>query len=172
MTLDIELLNKSRHNRKTFDCGQPEVSSFLQTQARPQMEKKINRTWVVVDCETQQSEPFPIAGYFTLTQGSVVRQELPASYSQSGFPRYPVPVIKLAWLGVAQEYQRSTYRMGETLLLEALDQAQRIIEHSGLGVAIVVDPLTEASSNFFQKYGFQKMERSFGHQKTLFLPIP
>ena len=51
MTLRLEPLDKKSHDRKSFDCGLERVNEFLRREARKQMDKKINRTWVLVDDE-------------------------------------------------------------------------------------------------------------------------
>jgi hypothetical protein len=169
VNLLLSTLQTDRHDRTGFDCGLEPVNQFLREQARRQMEQRINRTWVLTDADTAEQSPCPILGYFTLTHGTVQRAELPAEKSLARLPLYPLPVIKLAWLGVARGQQRGAMRVGESLLLEALHTARRIVEHTGLGIAVVTDPLTDASESFFCKYGFVPMEREFGERRSLFM---
>ena len=68
MTLRLEPLDKKSHDRKSFDCGLERVNEFLRREARKQMDKKINRTWVLVDDEPTNVLPVPVLGYFTLTR--------------------------------------------------------------------------------------------------------
>ncbi|MDX1757671.1 MAG: acetyltransferase [Marinobacter sp.] len=147
------------------------MNDFLRREARNQMEKNINRTWVLVDEEARKEPPAHILGFFTLTNATVVRDELPIQQARSQYPAYPIPVIKLAWLGVDKTHQGTEYRVGETLLLEALEQAYRIVQYSGMGVAVVTDPLTPESDRFFRRYGFLEMARAFGDLQTLFMPM-
>lgn len=171
MKLTVELLDKKKHDRQAFDCGLPVVNDFLQTQASRQMAQKINRTWVLIDQAKATSNPTPIAGYFTLTAATIVRDELPPTESRGRFPGYPIPVFKLAWIGVDTQYQSNGFFLGETLLLEALEQSHALSEHGGLGVAMVTDPLTDRSEGFFRKYGFCPMNRAFRDRDTLYLPM-
>lgn len=167
--LFIEPLQKTAHNRKSFDCGLSVVNEFLRQGARQQMALRINYTWVAVgDDET----PAPVLAYFTLTQCTVHRSELPSESGMSRWPRYPLPVMKLAWLGVDKTYQCSSYRLGEMMLIEAISRSQTMARHTGLGIALVTDPLTDHSERFFLRYGFQKMLRPFRERTTLFLPLP
>ena len=124
---------------------------------------------MLAEAAAPDDTPVSVAGYFTLTQCTVQRAELPTEAVRSRFPLYPLPVIKLAWLGVARAHQHSTLRAGETLLLEALNTARYIVGQSGLGIAVVTDPLTDASDRFFRKYGFQAMGREFAGRQSLFL---
>jgi len=166
--LFIEPLQKTRHNRNSFDCGLPAVNDFLRKAARRQMALRINYTWVAVgDAQT----PAPVLAYFTLTQCAVYRAELPDQSGLSRWPRYPLPVLKLAWLGVDKAHQGSAHRLGELMLVESINRAHAMALDSGLGVALVADPLTDHSERFFLRYGFQKMRRPFRDRATLFLPL-
>lgn len=169
MSLQLQLLQKNLHDRDGFDCGLESVNAFLREQARRQMEQRINRTWVLTGIADPAELLHPILGFFTLTQSTVHRAELPADTVLSRFPMYPLPVIKLAWLGVAVALQRSELRVGELLLLEALHTARYIVEQTGLGIAVVTDPLTEACDQFFRKYGFLPMEMEFVERQSLFI---
>lgn len=171
MKLTVELLDKKKHDRQAFDCGLPVVNDFLQKQASRQMLQKINRTWVLVDRSETDRNPTPIAGYFTLTAATIVKEELPATEPKGRFPGYPVPVYKLAWIGVDSKLQSNGLYLGETLLLEALERAYSLSEYGGLGIAVVTDPLTECSERFFQKYGFRTMNRPFRNRDSLYLPM-
>ena len=145
MTLRLEPLDKKSHDRKSFDCGLERVNEFLRREARNQMDRKINRTWVLVNDEPP--------------------------CCRHRYPAYPIPVIKLAWLGVDRTLHGSEYRLGETILLEALEEAYRIVQYSGMGIAVVTDPLTQESDRFFKRYGFQAMGRPFGDFQSLYLPM-
>ncbi len=171
-SLQTHLLQTPLHDRASFDCGLEPVNSFLREQARRQMEQRINRTWVLTESALPTDKPNPILGYFTLTQSTVHRENLPDDMALSRFPKYPLPVVKLAWLGVSLAHQRSDLRLGELLLLEALYTARHIVQRTGLGIAVVTDPLTEASERFFCKYGFTRMNRRVGERDTLFLKPP
>lgn len=171
MTLNLQLLQTNLHDRAGFDCGLEPVNRFLHEQARRQMEQRINRTWVLTQGLATGDGLLPILGFFTLSYATVHRAELPVDQSLSRLPLYPLPVIKLAWLGAALDQQRSELRVGETLLLEALHTARHIVAQSGLGIAVVTDPLSEASDRFFRKYGFDAMGREFGGRQSLFLSV-
>ena len=163
--LRTEELNKNLHNRKTFDCGLSAVNAFLQESARKQAEQGVNRTWVALDEETAEQPPFPLCGYFTLTNCTVAHDQVAGSY-----PRYPLPALKLAWLGVHYNYQGAG--VGEYLLTEAVLQAWDLYTQTQMGVALVTDPLTTKSTEFFKKYGFKGTGRGFQEgQETLYLPI-
>lgn len=164
--LFIEELNKKLHDRKTFDCGLADVNEFLKKRASLQALQSINRTWVALDDEMVDRHPAPIVGFYTLTSCTVAHTDI-----QGNYPHYPLPAFKLAWFGVHTEYQGTTMRVGEELLVEALIQSWELFTHTQLGVALVVDPLTRKSEDFFRKYDFQEIGRSFHGQETLYLPM-
>ncbi|WP_417500968.1 acetyltransferase [Marinobacter sp.] len=172
MTLTFQRINKKQHNRQGFDCGLELVNKFLKESARKHMDAGVSQTWVaILEPAATADSLTPIAGYFTLTQSVVKREDLPAGVSAKKFPAYPLPVIKIAWLGVDQQHQGSGARLGESLLLEALDRAYKIVTYSDVGVAVVVDPLTPESDQFFQKYGFEPMALEFRSRHSLNLPM-
>ena len=164
--LFIEELNKKLHDRKTFDCGLADVNEFLKKRASQQALQSVNRTWVALDDATVDRQPAPIVGFYTLTSCTVAHAEIPGNY-----PHYPLPAFKLAWLGVHTDYQGTPMRVGEELLVEALLQSWDLYTNTQLGVALVVDPLTQKSEDFFRKYDFQGMGRSFHGNQTLYLPM-
>ncbi len=166
--LVIEPLQKTRHSRTQFDCGLTPVNDFLKKAARRQMDLRVNHTWVAV---AQTEEAAPVLAFFTLTQCTVSRTELPSDLPVTQWPRYPLPVLKLAWLGVHKTHQRTAQRMGELMLVDAINRSTAMVRSTGLGIALLVDPLPEQSEHFFLKYGFQAMQRAFRERATLFLPL-
>jgi len=164
--LFIEELNKKLHDRKAFDCGLADVNEFLKKRASQQALQSVNRTWVALFDETVGRPQAPIVGFYTLTSCTVAHAEIPGNY-----PHYPLPAFKLAWLGVHTDYQGTPKRVGEELLIEALLQSWNLYTKIQLGVALVVDPLTQKSEDFFRKYDFQGIGRSFHGNETLYLPM-
>ena len=164
--LFIEELNKKFHDRKTFDCGLADVNEFLKKRASQQALQSVNRTWVALSDDVVGGPQTQIVGFYTLTNCTVAHTEIPGNY-----PHYPLPAFKLAWLGVHTDYQGTPKRVGEELLIEALLQSWNLYTNTQLGVALVVDPLTQKSEDFFRKYDFQGIGRSFHGNETLYLPM-
>lgn len=86
----IELLNET-HDRVSFDCGEPSLNDYLQRFARQNAELHLGRTYVLA--VPGQAH---IDGYYTISSGSVARQEVP----EKRLPRYPVPVVLMGRLAV------------------------------------------------------------------------
>lgn len=164
--LRIEELNKSLHDRKAFECGLPEVDTFLQQRARKEANQAINRTWVAIAEETGDLRPCPVVGYYTLTSCTVHHDDISGNY-----PHYALPALKLAWFGVSREWQRIEYATGTELLTEALLQAWDLFTQTRFGVALLTDPLTAQSERFFRHFGFLGTRRRFRDCETLYLPM-
>jgi len=49
MPIVLVRLDKNIHDRKGFDCGQPELNQFLQIQAAQSARRELSRTMVLVD---------------------------------------------------------------------------------------------------------------------------
>lgn len=136
------------------------------------MDAGVSQTWAAtLGAPAENGPPLPVVGYFTLTQSVVKREDLPTGIPTNKYPSYPLSVIKLAWLGVDQNHQGGPRRHGETLLIEALNRAYQIFAFSEIGIAVVVDPLTDESDRFFSKYGFQQLSLAFGNRQSLYLPM-
>ena len=84
----VEPISRS-HARKRFDCGDKEVTRFLQEQALQDQERDLSRTMVLVD---EQVEPTRIVGYHTLSMAQVKQEEIPGDRPRI---KRAIPVILL-----------------------------------------------------------------------------
>jgi GNAT superfamily N-acetyltransferase len=176
-----EIVSLARHHdRSRFDCGVPELNSFLKATARQHGDKGISRTFVLSD----QEKPATILGYFTLTLCEVRTEHLPATYAKkypksgdtipiSGeigscpqiSPQHGLPAVRLARLAVSGKYLRKGY--GGLLLAEAIHRTVLIAEQAGL-IGLFVDAKDERAHKFYERYGFVSLP---GHVLQLFLPL-
>lgn len=156
-----EIVLLARHQDRTrFDCGVPELNSFLKATARQHGDKGISRTFVLSD----QEKPETILGYFTLTLCEVRTEYLPATYAKK-YPQHGLPAARLARLAVSRKYQRKGY--GGLLLAEAIHRTILIAEQAGL-IGLFVDAKDERAHKFYERYGFVSLP---GHVLQLFLPL-
>ena len=153
--LAIELLTE-KHDRVSFDCGEPSLNEYLQRFARQNAELFLGRTYVLVVPGQARIE-----GYYTISGGSIARGELP----EKRLPRYPVPVVLMGRLAVDRQAQGRGF--GELLLLDALKRAAQLAQHLGI-YAVVVDALNERARNFYRRYGFAE---TVDDPMRLYLPI-
>ena len=134
----------------------PSLNEYLQGFARQNAELFLGRTYVlVVSGQTR------IEGYYTISSGSVAREELP----EKRLPRYPVPIVLMGRLAVDKSAQEKGY--GEWLLLNALKRAAQLAQHLGI-YAVVVDAFNEQAHRFYRKYGFTE---TVDDTMRLYLPI-
>lgn len=147
------------HVRDGFDCGNAELNDFLRRYARQSEDLAIARIIVAVEPE----DPV-VRGYYTMRTGHVEVKDMPALETKR-FPRYPVPVVHLARLAVDRTAQGR--RLGEILLLDALEKALRVSQQVA-AYAVEVVAIDESARNFYLKYGFSELIDDRLH---LYLPM-
>jgi predicted N-acetyltransferase YhbS len=112
---------------------------------------------------TPEHDSHQLAGFFTLSAGSVSCSDLPESLSKR-LPRYPVPVALIGRLAVATEYQGKG--LGSILLADAC----RKVAHASSALAvvgIVVDAKDAAAAKCYRRFGFLNLP---GQPARLLLP--
>lgn len=140
----LPVLLQRSHDVGHFDCGDESLNSYLKRFALINNQNGSSRTYVAV--KNNQ-----VAGYYTLTPGSVSRQETPQRISQ-GLARYPVPVIVLARLAVDNTKQGTG--LGKVLLRDALVRIVGASDSIG-GRAILVHAKNERAKSFYEHFGFE-----------------
>jgi GNAT superfamily N-acetyltransferase len=138
--LIIEPLS-SKHDRSSFDCGEPSLNTYLRQYARQNDEKGLGRTYVAVEPGQTRVE-----GYYTISTGAVTFEQVPEK-----LPRYPIPVVHLGRLAVDLSAQGKG--LGELLLIDALKRATLAAEQLGI-YAVEVRALNDSAQRFYLKYGF------------------
>ena len=147
------------HDRKSFDCGQQELNSWLQKIALQHQKKGISKTFVAI----RKQEPTDICGYYALTLTEVDTRELPEK-RRAKLPR-TIPGIRLGRLAVSRKHQGK--HLGQILLMNAIERVQLIREHAG-AVGLFVDTIDEQAKGFYIHYGFE----SFADEPCkLFYPV-
>lgn len=162
----FEELSKSKHDRDSFDCGESELNTFIQTQAAKHMQAGISRTMVLPSTAPLLNQKYPICAFYSVAPSSICRETLPASLAKK-LPHYPVPVFLLAQLAVHKEFHGSG--LGKVSLIKALEYLWGVNAHMR-AYAIVVDCLTDSAQSFYQKFGFQVLCEQNGRVR-MFLPM-
>ena len=147
-------------NRSLFDCGISELNDYLQRYARQNHKKGIAKTWVMVNSNNEQ---VPV-GYYSISMAELQRESL-SDEEKKGFPRYPLPVIRIGKLAVDKQLQGQ--RLGELLLVDIFKRGIRISQDIGV-VGFLVDAINERAKQFYLKYGFSPLVNS---PLSLFLPM-
>lgn len=138
-------------NVKQFDCGKSAINTYLRRYAAKNMALNLNRTFVLLNPDTQASTKQRIAAYYTLAHQTVARADIPV---HDRLPRYPVPVILLAQLAVDLNFHGRG--LGAKTLIHALRHAFRIsTTPNGIPSAgIALDVLDQDALKFYSHFDF------------------
>ena len=153
-------------DRGGFSCGQPDLDRFFQHYAgQNQFKLHLAVTWVAVAKAHS-------LGFATIVAASLDRKSLPSKRLRRRLPGDPLPVLRLARLGVSENAQG--LGVGQALLKHilglALDQRDR------LGcIGVVTDAKPDAIA-FYERYGFTPLEgvregKLHGDPTPMFLSI-
>ena len=132
-----------RHRLDDFHSGNQPLDRWLYVHALASQHMDVARTFVLVDGER-------VAGYFSLTMGSVHRAEAPPALVR-GLPGCPVGMVLLARLAVDRSAQGQG--LGSALLAEALRRALAAGEAAAARL-VVVDAIDETAVGFYAHHGF------------------
>ena len=158
----VVLLDKSTHNRESFNCGVESLDSYIRHQASQDVAKRAAICYVLVD---DTGDPSRIIGYYTLANQSVELSGLPDEMIKA-FPKYPqVPATLVGRLAVDVEY--TGQRLGEFLLMDCLNTIL-VASDTTASAVVVVDAIDEVAAEFYGAYGFKFMP---GSAARLFIPM-
>lgn len=144
----------------SFRCGQAPLDEYIHRYASQDIRRNVARVFMA----TPERDARQLAGFFTLSAGSVSCSDLPESLAKK-LPRYPVPVALIGRLAVATEFQGKG--LGSILLADAC----RKVAHASATLAvagIVVDAKDAAAVAFYRHFGFLSLP---GQPGRLLLPI-
>jgi ribosomal protein S18 acetylase RimI-like enzyme len=142
-----------------FHCGSPHLDEYIRRYASQDVRRNVARVFVAMP----ETEPRRLAGFFTLSAGSVSCTDLPESLAKK-LPRYPVPVALIGRLAVDNGFQGKG--LGSILLADACRKVARA--SATLAVAgIVVEAKNVAAASFYRHFGFQDLP---GQPGRFFLP--
>jgi GNAT superfamily N-acetyltransferase len=130
--------------RSGFSCGQPDIDRFFQHYAgQNQFKLHLAVSYVAVIGER-------ILGFVTVAASSLERRAVPNARQRQRLPSYPLPVLRLARLGV--DLRAQGLGIGKALLRHVLGLA--IKQRDSLGcVGVVTDAKPEAVP-FYEGLGF------------------
>lgn len=156
----IELLDKKQHDIREFECGIEQLDIYLKERAGQEVKKNVTVTYILHEKHSPR-----VLGYYTLSSCSIELRDLAENIARK-LPKYEtLPVALVGRLAVDRRYRSK--RIGESMLLDALDRSYRISKAMGL-FAVIVDAKSESARSFYQRYGFVTTEqRPF----RLYLPM-
>lgn len=131
------------HDLAGFECGNASLDGWLVDHALASQRADLARTYLALEGDV-------VAGYVSLTTGSIRRDDAPKRYAR-GMPRHPIPTILIARLAVDHRHQGRW--LGSRLLAEAL---RRAVAASDVAAArlVVVDAVDEDAAGFYRRWGF------------------
>lgn len=135
----------ARHDRKSFDCGTPDLNDYLDRYARQNHRRGGAKTFVAVSAD----EPKRILGYYTLSPGAIEFARVPEAV-RSGLGRYEVPVFRLARLAVDASVQGRG--LGGQLLMAAGQRCLAVAAEVG-GVALAIDAKDDRAARWYEGFG-------------------
>jgi GNAT superfamily N-acetyltransferase len=142
-----------------FHCGSDPLDLYIRRYASQDIRRNVARIFVA----TPEHEPGRLAGFFTLSAGSVNCADLPDALARK-LPRYPVPVALIGRLAVDSRFQKQG--LGSILLADAcrkVAQASAVLAVAG----IIVDAKDDAAAGFYEHFGFVPLP---GRPDRLLLP--
>ena len=146
-TIEIRTLARD-DDRSGFSCGQADLDRFFEHYAgQNQFKLHLAVTYVAVVDEH-------LVGFATVAASSIERARVPSARLRKRLPTYPLPVLRLARLGVDKRAQG--LGIGKALLRHVLALAVEQRERFGC-VAVVTDAKPESVS-FYQSLGFAPVE--------------
>lgn len=134
-----------KHDRNSFDCGEPELNEFLKKHARQSHERGAAKTFVAVDKADGRS----ILGFYSLCPAALEYARAPETV-RKGLARHDVPVFRLARLAVSLPVQGQG--LGGELLLAAGRRCLLAAAEVG-GVAMLIDAKNERVASWYSSYG-------------------
>ncbi len=134
-----------KHERKDFDCGQPELNRFLQDYARQSHERGAAKTFLAID----DSNGKTVYGYYSLSPASVEYARTP-EMARRGLGCYDIGAYRLARLAAHIDLQGQG--LGGQLLLAAGRRCLRVAAEIG-GTAMLIDAKNERVAAWYTSYG-------------------
>ncbi len=142
---DVEIRRlESGDDRSRFRCGEPALDRYFQHYAgQNQFKLRLTVTWVAVS----EGE---ILGFAAVAGGSIEREHLPDARARGRLPAYPLPILRLARLGVDARAQG--LGLGGALVRHVLQMA--LAQRDLVGCVGVVTDAKPGAVAFYQRLGF------------------
>jgi GNAT superfamily N-acetyltransferase len=134
-----------KHDRASFDCGEPALNEFLRKHARQSHDKGAAKTFLAI----ANSDSKTILGFYSLCPASLEYARTPEKV-RKGLARHDVPVFRLGRLAVNRQVQGQG--LGGQLILAAGCRCWRAAAEVG-GMALLIDAKNERAAKWYSSYG-------------------
>ncbi|CDH06976.1 conserved hypothetical protein [Xenorhabdus bovienii str. oregonense] len=157
--MKIERLNKNKHDRNNFDCGEPALNNYLKAVSGQHDKKDLSRTFVLTSSQNESQ----IKGYYSLALCTVELDEIPEKISK----KYPSSLYcaLIGRLAINKLFQRQG--LGEILLIDAIRKSIESSESIPTPM-IIVDAKHDIAKKFYINMGFQEFPKM---KFRLFMPM-
>ena len=135
------------HDPSTFNSGEPVLDDWLRRRALPNLQLAASRTYVV--CPTSSNV---IAGYFSLSMGQILGQEVTGSMRRN-MPRQ-LPAVALGRLAIDRKWQGRG--LGSALLADVVRRALRA-SNEVVARLVIVHAISPAAEAFYLHHGFTRL---------------
>ena len=135
-----------RHRVTDFDCGSPELNTYLAKYALPNHQAGAAKTFVATSGDA-------VVGYYSLAASQIIHAS-GTDRLKKGLASHPIPVVLLARLAVDLRWQGR--KLGLALLKDAILRVLAAAE--GIGVrALLVHAKDEKARSFYERFGFEPL---------------
>lgn len=134
-----------KHDRKSFDCGDPAMNDFLQRYARQSHESGAAKTFLAIDDRDNKS----VLGFYSLAPGALAYADTPEMVRR-GLARHEVPGFRLARIATSLRWQGQG--VGGQLLAAAVRRCLRAASEVG-GVVLIIDAKNDRAARWYASYG-------------------
>jgi GNAT superfamily N-acetyltransferase len=132
------------HELDNFTCGVESLDQWLKRFAYSNQQRDLTTTYLV-------HRKNKVAGYYSLTAGSVNREDAPQRVAK-GTPNHPIGAVLLARLAVHQSERGAG--LGRALLKDALVRAASAADIIAVR-AVLVHALNEEARAFYMRFDFE-----------------
>jgi len=134
-----------KHDRKSFDCGDPSMNDFLRRYARQSHESGAAKTFLAID----NADSKTILGFYSLAPGALAYADTPETVRR-GLARHDVPGFRLARIAIDLRWQGQG--LGGQLLVAAARRCLRAAVEVG-GVVLIIDAKNDRAARWYTSYG-------------------
>ena len=132
-----------KHDRKSFDCGDPSMNDFLQRYARQSHESGAAKTFLAIDDADNKT----ILGFYSLAPGALAYADTPEMVRR-GLARHDVPGFRLARIATDLRWQGQG--LGGQLLAAAARRCLRAAAEVG-GVVLIIDAKNDRAARWYTR---------------------
>ena len=143
----------------TFNCGHSVLDDYIRRYALQDVRRNLARVFVALPADDLDC----LAGFFTLSAGSVNCSDLPEQLARK-LPCYPIPIALIGRLAVNQAFQGKG--LGSILLADACQKVRQARDTLAV-VGIIVDAKDDSAASFYRHFGFVELP---GKPDRLLLP--